>query len=180
MFAATCVVTVNPDCTPAREQINYLSSFLRAAISGYNDHFHPALARRRLCPSYLKSKPCVAALRPSPVARSAIAAARDRDCSRSKSLPILRSLRRRIVGRKIASVGRVGKRIVLELDSRDRLVIEPRMSGSVILANPRDRTHLRLDSSSSAIRRAVAVLGPARIGRGAIALAGRVPVALWQ
>ncbi len=42
------------------------------------------------------------------------------------------------------AVGRVGKRIVLELDSRDRLVIEPRMSGSVILANPRDRTHLRL------------------------------------
>ncbi len=82
---------------------------------------------------------------------AAVAGCTIRDCRRPRSrlqsieiTPGLRSLRRRIVGRKIASVGRVGKRIVLELDSRDRLVIEPRMSGSVILANPRDRTHLRL------------------------------------
>jgi formamidopyrimidine-DNA glycosylase len=74
-----------------------------------------------------------------------------RDCRRPRSrlqsiefTPNFRSLRRRTVGCKIASVGRVGKRIILELDSRDRIVIEPRMSGSVILANPRNRTHLRL------------------------------------
>jgi formamidopyrimidine-DNA glycosylase len=74
-----------------------------------------------------------------------------RDCRRPRSrlqsiefTPNFRSLRHRVVGRKIAAVGRVGKRIVLELDSHDRIVIEPRMSGSVILANPRDRTHLRL------------------------------------
>ena len=74
-----------------------------------------------------------------------------RDCRRPRSrlqpieiTPDFRSLRRRIIGRKIATVGRVGKRIVLELDSRDRIVIEPRMSGAVILADPRDRTHLRL------------------------------------
>jgi formamidopyrimidine-DNA glycosylase len=73
------------------------------------------------------------------------------DCRRPRSrlqsiefTPNFRVLRRRIVGRKIVAVGRVGKRIVLELDSRDRVVIEPRMSGSVILANPRDRAHLRL------------------------------------
>lgn len=74
-----------------------------------------------------------------------------RDCRRPRSrlrsvefTPNVQTIRHRVVGRKILSVGRVGKRIVLELDSADRLVIEPRMSGSVILANPRDQAHLRL------------------------------------
>lgn len=74
-----------------------------------------------------------------------------RDCRRPRSrlqsiefTPTVPLIRRRIVGCRILSIGRVGKRIVLELDSGDRLVIEPRMSGSVILANPRDREHLRL------------------------------------
>jgi formamidopyrimidine-DNA glycosylase len=58
--------------------------------------------------------------------------------------PNFRSFRRRTVGRKITAIGRVGKRIVLELDAGDRIVIEPRMSGLVSLANPRDREHLRL------------------------------------
>ena len=82
---------------------------------------------------------------------ASIAGCTIRDCRRPRSrlqsiefTPDFRSLRRRVVGRKIAAVGRVGKRIVLELDSRDRIVIEPRMSGSVILADPRDRAHLRL------------------------------------
>jgi formamidopyrimidine-DNA glycosylase len=74
-----------------------------------------------------------------------------RDCrkppSRLQSIemtPGIRSLRRRIIGRKVAAVGRIGKRIVLALDSDDRIVIEPRMSGAVILTAPRDRAHLRL------------------------------------
>jgi formamidopyrimidine-DNA glycosylase len=82
---------------------------------------------------------------------ASIAGCTIRDCRRPPSrlqsiemTPNLRSIRRRVIGRKIAAVGRIGKRIVLELDSRDRIVIEPRMSGSVILAGPRDRTHLRL------------------------------------
>jgi formamidopyrimidine-DNA glycosylase len=74
-----------------------------------------------------------------------------RDCRRPRSrpqpieiTPDLRTFRRRVIGRTIVAVGRVGKRIVLELDSNERIVIEPRMSGSVMLANPRDREHLRL------------------------------------
>jgi formamidopyrimidine-DNA glycosylase len=74
-----------------------------------------------------------------------------RDCRRPRSrlqsiiiTPSLKSIRRRVIGRKITTVGRVGKRIVLELDSLDRIVIEPRMSGAVILADPRDQAHLRL------------------------------------
>jgi formamidopyrimidine-DNA glycosylase len=58
--------------------------------------------------------------------------------------PDPRSLRRRVVGRRITGVGRVGKRVVVELDMGDRIVIEPRMSGLVILADPPDREHLRV------------------------------------
>jgi formamidopyrimidine-DNA glycosylase len=58
--------------------------------------------------------------------------------------PDFRTLRHRIVGRKIITVGRLGKRIVLQLDTDDRIVIEPRMSGLVTLGEVRDRAHLRL------------------------------------
>jgi formamidopyrimidine-DNA glycosylase len=58
--------------------------------------------------------------------------------------PNLKTIRRRVVGRKILGANRIGKRIILELDSHDRIVIEPRMSGAVILEHPRDRAHLRL------------------------------------
>jgi formamidopyrimidine-DNA glycosylase len=58
--------------------------------------------------------------------------------------PRLPTFRRRIVGRKIVALGRVGKRIVVELDSGDRIVLEPRMSGLVLLNSPPDREHLRL------------------------------------
>ena len=82
---------------------------------------------------------------------ASIAGCTIRDCRKPRSrlqsiemTPDFRSFRRRAIGRTIAVVGRVGKRIVLKLDSHDRIVIEPRMSGSVILADPRDRTHLRL------------------------------------
>jgi len=55
-----------------------------------------------------------------------------------------KTFRRRVVGRRIAAVGRVGKRIVLGLDSGDAIVIEPRMAGLVLLADPPDRGHLHV------------------------------------
>ena len=58
--------------------------------------------------------------------------------------PPLGEFRHRAVGRRIEHVGRLGKRIVLGLDSRDLIVIEPRMTGLVFLAAPPDRKHLRL------------------------------------
>jgi formamidopyrimidine-DNA glycosylase len=58
--------------------------------------------------------------------------------------PPLRGFRRRAVGCRIERVGRLGKRILLELDSGDRIVIEPRMTGLVLRAAPPDRKHLRL------------------------------------
>jgi formamidopyrimidine-DNA glycosylase len=52
--------------------------------------------------------------------------------------------RRRAVGRQIAAVDRVGKRVVLRLDSSDAIVFEPRMTGLVLLAEPPTREHLRM------------------------------------
>src|SRR5271157_4384499 len=59
-------------------------------------------------------------------------------------VPPLPDFRRRSMGCRIMHVGRLGKRILLELDSGDRIVIEPRMTGLVLLADPPDRKHLRL------------------------------------
>ena len=88
--------------------------------------------------------------------------------------PPLADFRRRAVGRRIESVGRVGKRIVLELDSGDRIVLEPRMTGLVLLADPPDAAtcgvivRLVLPIFPGGGRRAeIALLGPARAGRGA-------------
>jgi formamidopyrimidine-DNA glycosylase len=52
---------------------------------------------------------------------------------------------RRLQGRSIQRVRRLAKRVVLETDAGDACVIEPRMTGLMLLANPPDRTHLRLE-----------------------------------
>lgn len=54
-----------------------------------------------------------------------------------------RALLKRLLGRQIAEVGRLGKRVVLVLDSADRVVFEPRMTGLVLLADPPTSEHLR-------------------------------------
>ncbi len=58
--------------------------------------------------------------------------------------PKLPTLRRRAVGRAILAVERLGKRVVLRLDSGDAMVFEPRMTGLVLLAKPPTQEHLRL------------------------------------
>ncbi len=50
-----------------------------------------------------------------------------------KIVPPLRSLRRRVARRRIVAVGRAGKRLLVELDCGDRITIEPRMTGRVLL-----------------------------------------------
>ena len=102
--------------------------------------------------------------------------------------PRLAAFRRLAVGRRIVHVGRLGKRILLELDSGDRIVIEPRMTGLVLLADPPNRKHLRLaielsgpaeqilfwDQRGLGVVRLVspeefaALYGPARIGPDAL------------
>ena len=57
--------------------------------------------------------------------------------------PRIDRFRRRVVGCRIASIGRVGKRVIIHLDSGDSIVLEPRMTGLVLLADPPTREHLR-------------------------------------
>ncbi len=54
------------------------------------------------------------------------------------------AFRRRVVGRSIVGVERIGKRVVVRLDSRDGIVLEPRMTGLVLLAAPPTAEHLRV------------------------------------
>lgn len=58
--------------------------------------------------------------------------------------PGIAALDRRLRGQRILGIGRRGKRVVLELDGDQFLVIEPRMTGLVLLSDPPDREHLRL------------------------------------
>ncbi|HTU25292.1 MAG TPA: bifunctional DNA-formamidopyrimidine glycosylase/DNA-(apurinic or apyrimidinic site) lyase [Pirellulales bacterium] len=57
--------------------------------------------------------------------------------------PPLAQFRRRAVGRRVASVERVGKRVVIVLDDRQRIVMEPRMTGLALVADPPTQEHLR-------------------------------------
>jgi formamidopyrimidine-DNA glycosylase len=57
--------------------------------------------------------------------------------------------RQRVVGRVIRDVGRVGKRVVVHMDSGDAIVLEPRMTGLVLVADPPSREHLRFRSKLS-------------------------------
>ncbi len=54
------------------------------------------------------------------------------------------TIRRRILETRVSGVSRLGKRVVVELDTADRLVLHPRMSGLVLLADPPNLNHLRL------------------------------------
>ena len=72
------------------------------------------------------------------------------DFPRCKLKPILiypgrAKLKRRLEGQKIAGTGRLGKRVVVKLESGDSVVFEPRMTGLVLVADPPNHTHLRLD-----------------------------------
>jgi formamidopyrimidine-DNA glycosylase len=50
---------------------------------------------------------------------------------------------RRVAGTRITALARAGKRVVLWLDSEEAIVIEPRMTGLVLLADPPTPQHLR-------------------------------------
>jgi formamidopyrimidine-DNA glycosylase len=58
--------------------------------------------------------------------------------------PRMDAFRRRAIGALICAVDRAGKRVVLRLESGDAIVLEPRMTGLVLLADPPTHEHLRL------------------------------------
>lgn len=79
------------------------------------------------------------------IAGSTIAAAVRVPCKRRPILihPRPAALARRLVGKQVAEVGRLGKRVALRLDSGDVLIFEPRMTGLVLVADPPSQEHLR-------------------------------------
>jgi formamidopyrimidine-DNA glycosylase len=89
------------------------------------------------------------------IAGSTLAGAVRLPCKRRPILiqPRPAALARRLVGRTVAEVGRLGKRVALRLDSGDHLIFEPRMTGLVLVADPPSQEHLRfrLDLASGPI-----------------------------
>jgi len=58
--------------------------------------------------------------------------------------PAFPTLKRRLVGQKITAIERLGKRVVVRIETGDALIFEPRMTGLVLVADPPSREHLRL------------------------------------
>jgi formamidopyrimidine-DNA glycosylase len=109
--------------------------------------------------------------------------------------PRIDRFRRRAVDRTIRAVDRVGKRVVVRLDSTDAIVLEPRMTGLILVADPPTREHLRFRCSLAGNgtseflywdRRGLgsvrlfsaaefaAAFGPAKIGPDALAMTAEV------
>ena len=68
---------------------------------------------------------------------------------RSKYRPIvieppLPKLRQRLVGCRIVDVERLGKRVVIKMDSGDSLLLQPKMAGLVLVGLPPNQAHARL------------------------------------
>ncbi len=81
-----------------------------------------------------------------PVVGSRIVAIRRPRC-RLKPIqisPQVATIQRRLKGQPISTIRRRGKRVVIVSESGHHLVIEPRMTGLVLLANPPNLSHLRL------------------------------------
>ena len=81
-----------------------------------------------------------------PIVESRVATIERCACSRKaiEIFPRIDVIRRRVAGVRVAAVERAGKRVVIRLASEDRLILEPRMTGLVLIADPPSREHLRL------------------------------------
>lgn len=66
-------------------------------------------------------------------------------CKPISMLPSFRTLSARLKGRSVAHVERLAKRVLLRMHSGDVLAVEPRMTGLMLLADPPDRDHLRME-----------------------------------
>ncbi|MEL7263459.1 MAG: DNA-formamidopyrimidine glycosylase family protein [Planctomycetota bacterium] len=58
--------------------------------------------------------------------------------------PNMEGLQKRLTGHDVVAVERIGKRVVIVLSDQSRLIIEPRMSGIVLLGDVPSREHVRL------------------------------------
>ena len=87
----------------------------------------------------------VRGIRPHVEGREIVALRKCR-CSRKpiSVTPGFASIARRVRGTTIQSVRRIAKRVILELSNEYSLVIEPRMTGLMLLSDPPSKAHLRL------------------------------------
>lgn len=115
----------------------------------------------------------VRGIRPYVVGRKLQTLRRCRTKCRPISLvPAFSTIAKRIVGRTVHVVRRLGKRVVFDFDGGSSLAIEPRMTGLVLLSDPPDPHHLRLMFEFDGQRDYNAVWFWDRRGLGAIRLYG--------
>ncbi|WP_372898439.1 Fpg/Nei family DNA glycosylase [Stieleria sp.] len=81
-----------------------------------------------------------------PMVGHRIRAAERPPCARRPILfePSIGRFDRRVRGRLITGIDRLGKRVIIELEDAQAIVIEPRMTGLVLLSDPPGPEHLRL------------------------------------
>ena len=91
----------------------------------------------------------------TPIVGQVVAAVERPKCSRRPIAfePSLPAMRRRLVGKRIAGLERIGKRVALVLEGDDRLIFEPRMTGLVLLADPPTSEHVRFAMDFAGRRR---------------------------
>lgn len=88
----------------------------------------------------------VRGLRPHAVGRTVRRVRRCRCSCKPLSIhPRFELLANRLAGRRIDAVRRLGKRLVLDVADGSAVVIEPRMTGLILLSDPPDRAHLRIE-----------------------------------
>lgn len=85
-----------------------------------------------------------------------IVAAQRTPCARQpiSIQPRIDRLNDRVANQQIVSVDRLGKRVVVRLDSDDRIIFEPRMTGLVLIADPPTTEHLRFALTLQQVKRA--------------------------
>ncbi len=54
------------------------------------------------------------------------------------------SMRRRLIGRTVVRTRRIGKRVLLDLDSSESLVFQPKMAGLLLVGQPPSEAHVRM------------------------------------
>jgi formamidopyrimidine-DNA glycosylase len=66
-------------------------------------------------------------------------------CRPISLIPAFKRFAKAMTGQSVTAVRRLGKRVVLDLSNLSSVVVEPRMTGLMLLANPPDVEHLRIE-----------------------------------
>ena len=66
-------------------------------------------------------------------------------CKPISMKPGLKSIKNKVLNQTVVSVRRLAKRVLIELENGYTFIIEPRMTGLMLLSDPPDREHLRLE-----------------------------------